>query len=132
MKTCWVCAPARGPTFPFRALGYMPTRVLVIHLVGHGGQPDVGSVANLKLEHFTFSATGSVAFAERFNRSGQAYQRIELKKAVFVQFHLRDSDGNQVCAADIPTVTIKTDVPKRGYCYSAVDLVAFSLICLAV
>ncbi|PRY20528.1 catechol 2,3-dioxygenase-like lactoylglutathione lyase family enzyme [Aliiruegeria haliotis] len=84
------------PVFPFPGAWLYTDGDAVIHLVGHDGDPAVGSEQNLKLEHFALTATGKDTFESKLNERKHHYERLELEGVGLVQFHLRDPDGNHV------------------------------------
>ncbi len=84
------------PNFPFPGAWLYAGDHAVIHLVGHDGQPAVGSEVDLKLEHFAFAASGGAEFEGKLIETGQQYERVDLRGVNLVQFHLRDPDGNHV------------------------------------
>ena len=84
------------PDFPFPGAWLYAGDTAVIHLVGQRGDPAVGSEVKLKLEHFALIATGCDAFEETLCRGSVPHQRFVLDKIGFVQFHLRDPDGNHI------------------------------------
>lgn len=84
------------PDFPFPGAWLYAGDAAVIHLVGHGGTPAVGSEEKLKLEHFALTATGRADFEARLRDGAMPHQRFELDEIGVVQFHLRDPDGNHV------------------------------------
>lgn len=84
------------PDFPFPGAWIYVGDTAAIHLVGHDGAPKVGSEVGLKLEHFAFSATGRSEFEARLEAKGESFEKVEIKSAGFVQFHLSDPDGNHI------------------------------------
>lgn len=84
------------PDFPFPGAWIYVGDTAAIHLVAHDGEPKVGSEVGLKLEHFAFSASGQSEFEARLAAAGQSFEKVEIKSAGFVQFHLSDPDGNHI------------------------------------
>lgn len=84
------------PDFPFPGAWLYADDVHVIHLVGHDGDPAVGSEEKLKLEHFALTATGRADFEAKLRDEAIPHQRFVLYEMSIVQFHLRDPDGNHV------------------------------------
>jgi catechol-2,3-dioxygenase len=82
--------------FPFQGARLYAGDNAVIHLVGHDGDPAIGSDEKLKLEHFALTATGRADFEAKLSDQAIPHQRFVLNKMRFVQFHLRDPDGNHV------------------------------------
>ncbi|SFB17351.1 hypothetical protein SAMN05421688_3415 [Poseidonocella pacifica] len=84
------------PDFPFPGAWLYAEDYAVIHLVGHDGDPAVGSEEKLKLEHFALSATGRAEFEARLRDEAIPHQRFVLDEIGIVQFHVRDPDGNHI------------------------------------
>lgn len=84
------------PDFPFSGAWLYAGDAPVIHLVEDTGQTRKGSEAALKLEHFAFSATDASAFERTLAEYGDPFEKIEVKGADLVQFHVSDPDGNHV------------------------------------
>ncbi|MFT6091257.1 VOC family protein [Sulfitobacter sp.] len=84
------------PDFPFPGAWLYAGEDAIIHLVGHGSDPAVGSEVKLKLEHFALTATGRAGFEEKLSKGAVPHQRFVLDEIGLVQFHLRDPDGNHV------------------------------------
>ncbi|QCO54863.1 glyoxalase [Pseudorhodobacter turbinis] len=84
------------PDFPFPGAWLYAGDDPVIHLVGHDGDPAVGSEAKLKLEHFALTATGRADFEAKLSDASVPHQRFTLDEIGVVQFHLCDPDGNRV------------------------------------
>ena len=95
---CNVLGLEKGPrpNFPFEGawlyLGDNP----VIHLVAVQRDDLTGSEADLKLEHFAFSATGLDAYEDKLKQSGIKYQRVDLPDFGIVQLNIWDPDGNHM------------------------------------
>lgn len=84
------------PDFPFDGAWLYAGDVAVIHLVKDAEQARTGSEAALKLEHFAFSATDAAAFERKIVENGTPFEKIEVRGAGLVQFHVADPDGNHV------------------------------------
>jgi catechol-2,3-dioxygenase len=68
----------------------------VVHLVAVNGSPGTGSEAELKLEHFAFSATDKDAFEAKLNDAGEEYRANPIPQINLVQFNIWDPDGNHI------------------------------------
>jgi len=73
----------------------------VIHLVGVNDQQvlaeDDSACSKLRLEHFAFSADGSIDdFKSRLQRVGVAHDTMNPPGTDLTQLHLRDPDGNHI------------------------------------
>lgn len=84
------------PDFPFGGAWLYAGDAPVVHLVEDTAQTRTGSEAALKLEHFAFSATDAAAFEKTLAEHDVPFERIELKGAGLVQFHVSDPNGNHV------------------------------------
>ncbi|MEM1078113.1 MAG: VOC family protein [Pseudomonadota bacterium] len=84
------------PDFPFGGAWLYAGEVAVVHLVEARGATRTGSETALKLEHFAFSATDAVDFERGLAANGWPFEKIELRHAGLIQFHISDPDGNHV------------------------------------
>ena len=84
------------PNFSFPGAWLYAGDDAVVHLVGHDGEPKVGAEVGLKLEHFSFSATGREAFEQKLTDLGHQFQKIEVNDVGLIQFHVADPDGNHI------------------------------------
>ena len=84
------------PKFSFPGAWMYVDDAALVHLVGIDGEPDVGSGASLKLEHFAFSATGGAGFEENLRAHGVDYRRVDIQEINLYQVNLRDLDGNHI------------------------------------
>lgn len=84
------------PGFPFPGAWLYAGDTAFVHLVGHDGPARVGSEVELKLEHFSFSASGRAAFQARLEERGEKFDTTELADIDMVQFHVHDPDGNHI------------------------------------
>ena len=84
------------PNFPVAGAWLYAGKAAVVHLVERNDQKRVGSEVGLKLEHFAFSASGMAKFEQTLKKLGEQYDRIELRDAGTIQFHLSDPDGNHI------------------------------------
>ena len=67
-----------------------------VHLVAVGSNPGAGSEQPLKLEHFSFRATGLAIFEQRLKDLGQAYKKSQIEEIGLVLFNIWDPDGNHI------------------------------------
>ena len=86
----------KRPNFPFAGAWLYAGDVALVHLVETTDQTRVGSDADLKLEHFAFSASGREKFEQLLKDLGQDYERTEVSDVNVVQFHIADPDGNHI------------------------------------
>jgi len=84
------------PDFPFGGAWLYAGEAAVVHLVEDNEEARTGSEASLKLEHFAFSATGVSAFERKLEEYGDPFDKIEVRDAGLIQFHVSDPDGNHV------------------------------------
>ncbi len=84
------------PNFPFPGAWMYAGDAAAVHLVGIEGTPGTGSEADLKLEHFAFSATGGDEFEARLRAMGEQYRRLDLPEINLFQINLWDPDGNHI------------------------------------
>ncbi len=86
----------KRPNFPFNGawmyLGDQP----VVHLVEFKNEDLVGGEANLKLEHFAFSAQGLSEFEAKLERLDISYKRADVTEFNCVQINIWDPDGNHI------------------------------------
>ena len=68
----------------------------VVHLVSVDGHPGAGAEADLKLEHFSFSAKGHEEFEQRLNARNERYERTEIKEISLLLYNIWDPDGNHI------------------------------------
>ncbi|MEL6234197.1 MAG: VOC family protein [Pseudomonadota bacterium] len=89
------------PEFPFPGAWLYAGARAVVHLVGVPEAPGADP-ADLKLEHFAFSASGLAAFRARLDAAGVAHDLVAVTGALaagvvdLVQLNLRDPDGNHI------------------------------------
>ncbi|MEM8740582.1 MAG: VOC family protein [Pseudomonadota bacterium] len=89
------------PDFPFPGAWLYAGPRAVVHLIGVAKAPG-SDPADLKLEHFAFSATGLSAFRARLDAAGVAHDLVALTGARaagvvdLVQVNVRDPDGNHI------------------------------------
>ncbi len=84
------------PNFPFPGAWMYAGDAAAVHLVGIEGTPGTGSEADLKLEHFAFSATGGDELEARLCALGEQYRRLDLPEINLFQINLWDPDGNHI------------------------------------
>jgi catechol 2,3-dioxygenase-like lactoylglutathione lyase family enzyme len=84
------------PDFPFPGAWMYAGDTAVVHIIGIEGQPATGSEAELKLEHFAFSASGRSQFEVELQASGEQYKRNNIPSLNLVQINLWDPDGNHI------------------------------------
>lgn len=84
------------PNFPFRGAWIYAGEYPVVHLVEIDSEDTVGSEANLKLEHFAFSASDEAAFKSLFEARGIDFRCGEPPKAGIRQYNVFDPDGNHI------------------------------------
>ncbi|WP_170474476.1 VOC family protein [Ruegeria arenilitoris] len=89
-------APGARPDFPVPGAWLYADGQAVVHLVGHDGQPNVGSEVKLKLEHFAFNAKGMESFEQKLVDRKHAYEKTNVPGVGIIQFHLADPDGNHI------------------------------------
>ncbi|NOC45330.1 VOC family protein [Ruegeria sp. HKCCD7559] len=83
------------PPFPFPGAWLYVEENAFVHLVGVEAEA-TGSDADLKLEHFAFSATGLDRFEAHLKTNGVSYRRVELTAIGTVQLNVWDPDGNHI------------------------------------
>ena len=91
------------PNFSFPGAWMYAGESAAVHLVGVDGAPGVGSEAELRLEHFAFSATGRAQFEAKLKAMGEQYQRVDIPSFDLVQINLWDPDGNHI-HIDFPAI----------------------------
>ena len=84
------------PDFPFPGAWLYAGDAAAVHLVGIDGAPATGSEAELKLEHFAFSASGRADFEARLQQLGENYRRSEIPAFNIIQINVWDPDGNHI------------------------------------
>lgn len=84
------------PDFPFPGAWMYAGDSAAVHLIGIDGPAGVGSEADLKLEHFAFSATGRSRFEEKLRAMDERYERNDIAAFNLVQINLWDPDGNHI------------------------------------
>ena len=84
------------PNFPFGGAWLYAGDIALVHLVETKDQTRVGSEANLKLEHFAFSASGREKFEQLLKDLDLPYELTEVRDVNLVQFHIADPDGNHI------------------------------------
>ncbi|MEO9457816.1 MAG: VOC family protein [Lentilitoribacter sp.] len=84
------------PNFPFAGAWIYAGDYPVVHLVEIDSDDTVGSEANLKLEHFAFSASDEAAFKSLLEARGIDYRCGEPPKAGIRQYNVFDPDGNHI------------------------------------
>lgn len=84
------------PNFPFPGAWLYAGDAAAVHIVGIDGAPGVGSEAELRLEHFAFSATGRRAFEARLEANGEKYRRTDIPDFNIIQINVWDPDGNHI------------------------------------
>jgi len=88
--------PGARPDFEFPGAWLYAGQNAVIHLVGVEGATGVGSEADLKMEHFAFTAIGAGPFEERLKATTTPYRRSVLEATRTVAFNVWDPDGNHI------------------------------------
>lgn len=84
------------PDFGFPGAWMYAGDAAVVHLIGVDLAPGVGSQADLKLEHFAFTATGAEAFEARLRDTGTRYRRSVSEEMGLTAFNIWDPDGNHI------------------------------------
>lgn len=84
------------PDFPFPGAWMYAGNAAAVHLIGIEGAPGIGSEAELKLEHFAFSATGRIEFEAKLQAIGEQYKRVEIPSFNLIQINLWDPDSNHI------------------------------------
>jgi len=84
------------PNFPFPGAWMYAGKAAAVHIVGVEGTPGVGSEAELRLEHFAFSATGRNQFEAKLEALGEQYKRFEIPSFNIIQINIWDPDGNHI------------------------------------
>jgi len=69
---------------------------VVVHLVHTETHAGAGSEADLKLEHFAFTATGRHAFEKRLDQMNEHYKCTEVSNTNQMQYNVWDPDGNHI------------------------------------
>ncbi len=93
------------PDFPFPGAWLFAGDTAVVHLVAVDGAPGAGSETDLKLEHFSFTASGAAAFESRLKAAGETYKRVDVSATNMIAFNIWDPDGNHI-HVDFPTSEI--------------------------
>lgn len=84
------------PNFPFPGAWMYGGDGAAVHLVGIDGDAATGSEVALKLEHFSFRASGEATFKERLTTRGERFERTELPEINLVLYNVWDPDGNHI------------------------------------
>ena len=84
------------PDFPFAGAWLYAGDAAAVHIVGIDGPEGVGSEAELRLEHFAFTASGRAEFEARLDALGEAYRRVDIPSFNLVQINIHDPDGNHI------------------------------------
>lgn len=84
------------PDFDFPGAWLYAGDQAAVHLVGRAAPSGVGSEADLKLEHFAFSASGRGDFEARLDALGEPYRKSEVPGFGLVQYNVWDPDGNHI------------------------------------
>jgi catechol-2,3-dioxygenase len=84
------------PDFPFGGAWLYAGDTIVVHLVEIDGTPSVGSEANLKMEHFALTASGSAELEARLVAADQTYRKVVIEEIKTVAFNVWDPDGNHI------------------------------------
>ncbi len=84
------------PDFSFPGAWMYVGDVAAVHIVGIDRTAGVGSEAELKLEHFAFSASGRRTFEARLDALGEDYRRIDIPDFNIIQINIWDPDGNHI------------------------------------
>jgi catechol 2,3-dioxygenase-like lactoylglutathione lyase family enzyme len=96
--------PGARPDFGFPGAWLYAGKDAVVHLVGVTSTSCVGSEADLKMEHFAFTATDPASFEARLKATGTAFRRVVLDQTNTVAFNVWDPDGNHI-HVDFPADT---------------------------
>jgi catechol 2,3-dioxygenase-like lactoylglutathione lyase family enzyme len=83
------------PNFPFDGAWLYIRDFPMVHLV-EVDEEKVGSEADLKIEHFAFSAENEVEFTAHLEKNGQTYRKSEPPGANIVQYNIWDPDKNHI------------------------------------
>ncbi len=89
-------ASGKRPNFPFSGAWMYAGNQATVHLVEINGDAGVGTEAQLKLEHFAFSANGCSEFEHRLQTQNVKYRRAELAEVGLIQINVWDPDGNHI------------------------------------
>ena len=84
------------PDFSFPGAWMYAGEVALVHMIGIDGPPGIGSEAELKLEHFAFTATGIEKFEAALREKEITYRRADLEAIGVTQINLWDPDGNHI------------------------------------
>ncbi len=84
------------PNFSFPGAWLYAGDAAAVHIVGIEGVAGVGSEAELRLEHFAFSASGRRAFETRLEQYGERFRRVDIPDFNIVQINIWDPDGNHI------------------------------------
>ena len=97
----------RRPDFPFPGAWMYVGDSAVVHLVGkEKTEVLVGSEEALKLEHFSFAATGLAEFEARLQAMDVKYNRVDNEIVGVIQVNLWDPDGNHI-HVDFPPAEVE-------------------------
>lgn len=84
------------PDFPFPGAWLYAGDTAAVHLIGRAEPAATGSEADLKLEHFAFTADGREEFVARLKAHGIEAKSTFIGSINTEQFHLHDPDGNHI------------------------------------
>lgn len=84
------------PDFSFPGAWLYAGDTAFVHLVGIDGEPGTGSEVELKLEHFSFSATGAEEFETRLRDRGETYRKSGIPEINIIAINVWDPDGNHI------------------------------------
>jgi len=84
------------PNFPFPGAWMYAGKAAAVHMVGIEGAPGFGSEAELRLEHFAFSATNRAQFEVNLKTMNEQYKRVEIPSFNIIQINIWDPDGNHI------------------------------------
>ena len=84
------------PDFPFPGAWLYAGERAFVHLVGIDGAGATGSEADLKLEHFAFSASDAAGFEARLVARKEAFRKVEIPETGVVAYNIWDPDGNHI------------------------------------
>lgn len=84
------------PDFGFGGAWMYAGEHAVVHLVEIDSEGSVGSEAELKMEHFAFTASDPDAFEEVLARHDVTCRKVEVASAGTIAFNIWDPDGNHI------------------------------------
>ena len=85
----------KRPNFGFPGAWMYAGDTVVVHLVGIN-RTATGSEADLKLEHFAFTASDAASFEKRLLASDTEFRKVFVADINTVAFNLWDPDGNHI------------------------------------